>query len=104
MNAADLATLFTVFGCGGTAGLVAAAERAGWFTVLFVLAGLLVGFGFACVVNKLAYWLLDVCCRQSGTLAGWGMLFAYGLIPMLVAFGAIATTGWLTLLSVRHVL
>jgi|SRR5215204_404231 len=104
LNAAGCATLVTVFGCAGVAGLVAASEKAGWFTVLFVVAGLAVGFGFAFVVHKLAYRLLDVGGRQSGASVGWAMFFAYTLVPMLVASGAMAVTGWLTFLCVRHVL
>ena len=104
MNAAELATALTILGCGGTAGLVAASEKAGWFTVPLVVAGLAVGFGFAYVVHKLAYRLLHAGGRQSGAVTGWAMLFAYTLVPMLVTFGAMAVTGWLAFLFVRHVL
>src|ERR1700756_934987 len=102
MNAAELATALTVFGCGGTAGLVAASEKAGWFSALFVIAGLAAGFGFGFVVHKLAYRLLAACGRQSGAFAGWTLLFAYTLLPLLLACGAMAITGWLTFLFVRH--
>ena len=104
LNAADFATLVTVFGCAGVAGLVAASEKAGWFTVLFVVGGLAAGFGFAFGVHNLAYWLLDVCGRQSRAALGWACLFAYSVVPLLFACGAMALTGWVTFLFVRHVL
>ena len=56
------------------------------------------------MVHKLAYRLLDVGGRQSGALAGWAMLFAYTLVPLVVAFAAMAATGWLTFMFMRHVL
>ncbi|MBP7827830.1 MAG: hypothetical protein KA236_14925 [Verrucomicrobia bacterium] len=104
LNAAGFATLVTVFGCAGIAGLVAASEKAGWFTVLFVAGGLAAGFGFAFGVHKLAYRLLDVCGRQSGAALGWVCLLAYSVVPLLIACGAIVLTGWLTFLFVRHIL
>jgi hypothetical protein len=104
MNAAELASVLTVFGCAGVAGLVAASEKAGRFTVLFVVAGLAAGFSSAFGVHKLAYRLLDVASRQSRVASGWAWLLAYTLAPMLFAFGAIALTGWLTFLIVRQIL
>jgi len=104
MNAADLATALTVFGCGGTAGLVAASQKAGWFTVLFTITGFAVGFGCALAVHRLAYRLLDAGRRQSGALTGWAIILAYTLLPLLMAFGAMAATGWLTFWSVRYFL
>jgi hypothetical protein len=104
MNAADLATVLTVFGCGGVAGLVAASEKAGWFTVLFVAVGLVVGFGCAAGVHKLAYRLLDVAGRQTRAASGWAWLLAYTLLPLMAAFAAMALTGWLAFVIVRQVL
>lgn len=104
MTFAELATAITIFGCGGIAGLVAASEKAGWFTMLFVLAGLSLGFGFGLVVHKLAYRLLRVGNKNSGAFGGWLLLFFSIFPPTAVAFSAIAITGWLTFMIVRQVL
>jgi len=104
MNAAGLATFLTVFGCAGVAGLVAASEKAGWFTVLFSAAGLAVGFGCAAGVHKLAYRLLDVAGRQTKAASGWAWLLAYALLPLMSALAAMAFSGWVTFVIVRQVL
>jgi hypothetical protein len=104
MNAADLATFLTVCGCAGVAGLVAASEGAGWFTVLFIAAGLAIGFGCAAGVHKLAYRLLDVAGRQTKAASGWAWLLAYTLLPLMSAFAAMALSGWVTFVIVRQVL
>ena len=104
MNAADLATVLTVLGCAGVAGLVAASEQAGWFTVLFIIFGLAFGFGCAAGVHKLAYRLLGIAGRQTRASSGWAWVFAYTLLPLMTAFGAMALTGWLTFLILRQVL
>jgi hypothetical protein len=104
LNAADLATLVTVVGCSVVAGLVAGAEKAGWFTIIFVFGGFAVGFAFGAGVHKLAYWLLRASGRQARAFSGWAMLFAYTFVPLIVAFGAMAVTGCLTFWLVRHAL
>lgn len=100
MNVAELSTVLTILGCGATAGLVAASEKAGWITAPVTVAGLAAGVGFAYAVHKLACRLLDACSRQRGALAG-GMLFAYTIVPMLAAIGAMMITGRLTSLFVK---
>jgi hypothetical protein len=73
-------------------------------TILFVIAGFVVGFGFAAGIHKLAYRLLDVSGRRSRALSGWAWLFAYTFLPMLGGLGSMVLTGWLTFLVVTHLL
>ena len=54
MNAAELNTVVAVLSCPAAAGLSAAAEKAGWSTVLFIAGGLAVGVGSGLAVHKLA--------------------------------------------------
>jgi hypothetical protein len=103
MNFADLTTVITVLSSAGVAGVLAAREKAGWFTVLFVAAGLAFSFGCIGTVCKLADRLLEVCDRQSKALFGWATLLAYILVLGVAAFGVTALTGWLTILITRHI-
>jgi len=103
MNVADLATLLAFFGCPAVAGLVAA-RQAGWFTILFVVLGLAVGFAAAVGVHKLAYRLLEACLHPVRGLSGMALLFGYMLVPVMAAFGAMVVTGWSTAWLVRHAL
>jgi hypothetical protein len=104
MNAAQLAMVMTIFECSGIAGCVAASEKAAWFTILlFVIGGLALGFAFALGVGKLAYYLLNAPGWKSRGFYGWAIVFACLFIPNIVGLGAMALTGWLTFLIVRHV-
>ena len=104
MTFAELVTALTIFGCGGSAGFVAAAGKAGWFTLPLILAGLVLGFGFACVVYKMADQLRCGGSRQLETWTGLAMLFASTFVPMLAGFSAMAITGCLAFAFVRHIL
>jgi len=104
MNNADMMMLVTILGCPAAAGFVAASQKAGWFTLLFVILGLAIGLAFGFVVSKTAYRILNSCGKQSRALLGWASVFAYLLVPLVLAFGAMAITGWLTLVFVRHIL
>jgi hypothetical protein len=86
------------------AGFVAASQKAGWFTLLFVILGLAIGLAFGFVVNKTAYRILNSSGKRSRALLGWALVFAYLLVPLVLALGAMAITGWLTFVFVRHIL
>ena len=102
MNAAELNTLVTIVGCPAVAGMVAASEKAGWFTVLFVVAGLAIGVGAGFCVHKIAYRFLRI--HDKRTWVQCASLFAYLLVPMAILMCAIVGTGALTVWVVRHCL
>jgi hypothetical protein len=104
MNAGQLAMLMTILECSSIGGIVAASEKVGWFTILLcVIGGLALGIAFALGVGKLAYFLLDAPGWKKRGFSAWAMCFACLFIPQIVGFGAMALTGWLTFLIVRHV-
>jgi type IV secretory pathway VirB2 component (pilin) len=104
MNASDLATVMTILGCPVAAGFAAVDARAGWFTPLFVIIGLALGFAASYGVRWLAYLLLAACGSMSKTWIGWPLLFAYTLLPMIAALGAMSGIFTLTLCSARHLI
>ncbi|EEF57931.1 hypothetical protein [Pedosphaera parvula] len=104
LNLADTMTVFTILGCPAAAGLAAASEKAGWSTMLFVVLGTAIGFAAGYVVQRLSYLLLATSASQSRTSLGWLFLFAYIILPMIVAFGALLTTAGITVWLARQIL
>jgi hypothetical protein len=104
MNAAELNTVVAVLGCPAAAGLSAAAEKAGWYAVLFIAGGVAVGIGSGAVVHKLAYRLLAAGSHEKRAWVGWSLIFAYTLLPLALSMCAILSTGLLTVWLVRHFL
>lgn len=104
MNAAELNTLVAIVGCPAAAGLSAAAEKAGWYTVPFIVGGVAIGLGSGAVVHKLAYRLLAAGLHDKRAWLGWSLLFAYTLLPLALCMCAILSTGLLTIWLVRHIL
>jgi NADH:ubiquinone oxidoreductase subunit 2 (subunit N) len=98
LNWADLVAVMTLIMCAATAGLVAASEKAGWFTAIFVVAGLAMGYGSAVGVGKLAYWLLAAAARQSDQSRGCALLLLYAAVPMLTMACAATIAGGLAYL------
>jgi len=104
VNAAELSTVVAVLGCPAAAGLSAASEKAGWFTVLFVAGGLAVGVGSGAAVHKLAYWLLALGAHEKRAWVGWTLIFAYTLFPLALSLCAMVGSGLATVWLVRHFL
>ena len=104
VNHADSTTLGAFLGCPIIAGLTAASEQAGWFTILFVAAGLVVGSGVAYGVRKVAYLILNVGASQSNPWVGWPLLIAYCVLPVAISVGGMIVSRWGTIWLVRHLL
>jgi hypothetical protein len=105
INHADGTTLGALICCPIVAGVAAASAQAGWFTVVFVAAGLAVGVAVAYAVRKVAYLTLEAALSvKTRPWGGWVFGVAYIILPSAVmASGGIST--WLgTLWLVRHVL
>lgn len=96
LNAADFAMLITFFGCASASGCVAASQRVGWFTIFFIAFGLALGYGFGFLVNRLAYRILHASRRQTRPIFAWALMFAYTIIPLLLAFAGIGVAGGLS--------
>jgi len=101
MNFIELVAWIVVLGCPVTAGLVAAMEKAGWFTILFVAIGLAVGYASAMGIGWLSYILTSAEDRYSNSFWSCGLFIAYILIPPMAAFGAMAVTGWVTVFIIK---
>jgi len=104
MNLADLMTVLTFLGCPVAAGLAAASEKAGWFTILFIAFGAAMGFAGRYCVGRLAYLLLFACCKQSRAWLSAPLFAAYMFAPMIAALGMMGLTSELTSWLVRHIL
>jgi hypothetical protein len=78
--------------------------RAGWFTPLFVIVGAALGFAASYGVRWLAYLLLAVCGSMSKSWIGWPLLFAYTLLPMIAALGAMSGIFAFTFWFARHLI
>jgi len=104
MNLADMMTLITFIGCPVAAGLAAASEKAGWFSLLFVALGVALGFGCSYLVRGVSYLLLFGGCKQQKAWLSVPLFLGYMFVPMIAAFGFIALAGGLSAWLARHVL
>jgi len=106
MNVADFSSLITIIGCTAIAAGSAWHGKAGWFTIIFLIGGFLLGLAIGILVQKLAYYLLHTSSGQSRSWHGWVLLLAYMIIPFAVAVCGIVGTGmlteFLTLYFVKH--
>jgi len=80
------------------AGIVAASEKTGGYTVLFVIAGVGAGWGCAMGVRILAYSILFAATRlsRSWNWLGWLLLMAYMFAPMIAMMGCWFVVGGLS--------
>lgn len=104
MNLADMMTLITFVGCPVAAGLVAASEKAGWFTLLFVAFGAALGFGSSYCVHAVSYRILFASCKRTKVWLSVPLFLAYMFVPMIAAFGFMALTGGLSAWFAKHLL
>jgi hypothetical protein len=104
MNLADMMTLITFVGCPVAAGLAAASEKAGWFTLLFIAFGVALGFGCSYCVRTVSYLILVASCKQSKVWFSVPLFLAYMFVPMIAAFGSLALTGELSAWLAKHLL
>src|SRR5687768_1545292 len=100
MNVADFFMMITILGCPLAAGITAASQKIGWFTALFMAAGLLIGIAAGLGINKLAYLLLHSDDRQK-PMIGLSLALAYLILPVVLASAVIAATAWLTALAAK---
>jgi len=103
MNLADMMTLATLLGCPLAAGVVAAHERAGWFSALFVAVGILLGLACSYCVHAVSYLILTTSCRQKTWLMAL-LFIAYLIVPGLLALGLVLLTGCATQWLAIHIL
>jgi hypothetical protein len=94
------------------AGIGAARAGAGWWTILFVPAGLAIGVGVVYLGRKLVYLITGLGLNgASGTSKGWfkqifflPFLLLYIVLPIAIAYGGIvgvwAGSGWVA----RHLI
>lgn len=108
LNVPDFAAVLTFLGCPLMAGALAAGHKAGWYTLLFVAGGAVVGWAFAYGVCRLGYRLLDAesRCLQSTRLSVWIVTVAllYSFVPFVMAASAMGLTSWLADVIARQLL
>ena len=104
MNLADMMTLLTLVGCPVAAGLAAASEKAGWFTLIFVAFGVALGFGCSYCVRAVSYLILFASCKQKKVWLSAPLFLAYMFVPMVAAFGSWALAGGLSAWFAKHLL
>jgi len=104
MNLADMMTLITFIGCPVAAGVAAASEKAGWFSLLFAALGVALGFGCSYCVRGVSYLLLFSSCKQPKAWLSVPLLLGYMFVPMVAAVGSIALAGGLSAWLARHLL
>jgi hypothetical protein len=86
INNADFTTLGAFLLCPIVAGVAAADAHAGWFTPIFIAAGLVAGCATAFLVRKVAYAILATACRHGQRpWVGWPLIFLYTLLPQGIA-------------------
>jgi hypothetical protein len=103
VNLADMMSLITLVGCPIAAGLSAASQKAGWFTLLFVAFGIALGFGCSFCVNRVSYLILFASCKQKKALFHAPLFLGYLFIPMILAFGFMALTGGLAAWLAKYI-
>jgi hypothetical protein len=79
MNLPDMMTLITFIGCPVAAGLTAASEKAGWFSLLFVALGVALGFGCSYLVRGVSYLLLFGGCKKQKAWLSVPLFLGYSL-------------------------
>lgn len=102
MNLADLMTLITLVLSPLVAMAVAASDGAGWFTILYFIGGILLGWLAAVAVRALSYALLFGGAKSAGWLVQALCLLGYMFLPMLAMMGAVAGIGCLADYVARH--
>ena len=101
MNWADLSFVMTPFLCAFVAGAGAMQEKMGWASLLFVVGGFFIGFGFGLVARRLGLLMLFAGGKQTRSIIVFGLLMAYMLAPMIVMMCAFAATVGLTVWIAR---
>lgn len=104
MNLADMMTLITFVGCPVAAGLAAASEKAGWFTLVFIAFGVGLGFGCSYCVRAISYLILFASCKQKRIWLSVPLFLGYMFVPMIAAFGFLTLTGGLSAWLAKHLL
>jgi hypothetical protein len=102
INHADLTTLGTLLLCPIVAGVAAADAHAGWFTPIFIAAGLAAGCVTAYLVRRVAYAILATACRHGQRAwVGWPLIFLYTLLPQAVSAAGVCAIWFGTIWIVK---
>jgi hypothetical protein len=89
VNHADMITLGTFVCSPVIAGMSAASAHAGWLTPLFMVGGLVAGFGVSYLVRTVSYGILNLDVKAHPWLE-WLSMICYMLVPVLVAAAGLA--------------
>jgi hypothetical protein len=90
VNHADMSTLGAFVAAPLVAGITAWNAHAGWFTLIFVILGLVGGFIISYLVRSAAYLILNAGVSQTRVWIAAPLLLIYMLLPVAIAaFGCL---------------
>lgn len=96
MNLESLSLNLAIIGCPIVAGMAAVDHKSGWFTVLFVLGGLVVGFGFCFAISKVADSFYKAGAKKSTPSVEALEFLSYLIATLGLTAGAWIATAWLS--------